>query len=302
MFRAIERNKRTTVLLIVGYGLVVIAVGLLASFGLNSPWPAIIIIGLATAWVSITLVRGVRLAEYLAHWTRVSRSDQRDLYVTVENLAIRTGMPTPMICISDEPDINAFAIGMSPKQAIVGITTGALEVLDSTELEAVMAHEMAHIRNYDTRVQLVITAIIGSMGFLAMFFWALVIAAGNSQQSKNDKERDNSAAILAIIAFVPAVVFTIVAWVIGPLVSAAVSRQREYLADASGVEMTRYPDGMISLLQKIEDQEKGLAVHSPTLAAFYYHNERGGLRQFFYSTHPPTHKRIKRVREIAESV
>lgn len=306
MYRAIATNKRTTIIIIACYAAIVIGLGVWASIALSSPWPAIIIIGVATAWVSVSLAKGIKLAKYLAHWRQVSRADERELYVIVENLAIRNGMPMPIVCIDDSPEINAFAIGMSPNNAIVGATTGTLNALDSTELEAVMAHEMSHIKNYDTRVQMVITALVGSMSFLAMLCWAFVIGAlaGDRQDARSNSNNKSSGifAALAIIAIIPAIVFSILAWIVGPLFSAAVSRQREYLADASGVEMTRYPDGMISLLRKIQAQEKGLAVHDLAVAAFYYHNERGGMKQMFTSTHPPTHKRIERVEDMANTL
>lgn len=303
MYRAIAKNKRTTVIIIACYATIVLGLGVWASIALSSPWPAIIIIGVAVAWVAVALTTGVKLAQYLGHWKQVSRADQRDLYVTVENLAIRSGMPMPIVCIDDAPEINAFAVGMSPKKAIVGITTGALNTLDSTELEAVMSHEMSHIKNYDTRVQLVITSLVGSMSFLAMLCWAFVIGAlGSGSNDSKDSKSGAVGSILAVVAVVPAIVFSILAWIIGPLFSAAVSRQREYLADASGVEMTRYPDGMVSLLRKIEAQEKGLAVHQLAVAAFYYHNEPGGFKQLFTSTHPPTRKRIARVEAMADAL
>ena len=305
MYRAIAKNKRTTILIITGYALIVIGLGVWASIALQSPWPAIIIIGVAATWVSVSLAKGIKLAQYLGHWKQISRADEFQLYVTVENLAIRNGMPMPIICIDDSPEINAFAVGMSPKKAIVGATTGALNALDSTELEAVMAHEMSHIKNYDTRVQMVITALVGSMSFLAMLCWAFVIGAlagGASESRKEDNKGGAVFMVIAIVAIVPAIVFSILAWILGPLFSAAVSRQREYLADASGVEMTRYPDGMISLLRKLQAQEKGMAVHELAVAAFYYHNERGGIKQLFTSTHPPTQKRIERVEDMAYSI
>ncbi len=305
MYRAIAANKRTTILLIVGYVFLVVGLGTWASLALNSPWPAIIIIGIAAAWVSVSLAKGVKLAQYLADWTPVSRADERDLYVTVENLAIRNGMPMPIVCISDEPDINAFAVGMSPKKAIVGITTGALATLDGTELEAVMSHEMSHIKNYDTRVKMVIIALIGSMSFLAMLCWAFVIAALSGEQNERRKGDDNSAALMvavAVVAVIPAIIFSILAWVLGPLFSAAISRQREYLADATGVEMTRYPDGMISMLRKIQAQEKGIAAHGMAIGALYLHNESRGLKDLFSATHPPTQKRIDRVQELSRSI
>jgi heat shock protein HtpX len=307
MYRAIQRNKRTTVILIACYIAIIGGLGVWASFALSSPWPGIIILGVAAAWVSVTLSRGVKIAQYLAHWRPVSRADERELYVIVENLAIRNGMPMPTVCVEDSPEINAFAVGMSQRTAIVGATLGTLNALDSTELEAVMAHEMSHIKNYDTRVNLVITALVGSMSFLAVLCWAFVLGAlagGSSSSSRRDRnDRSGAVAIaIAIVLTIPAMVFSILAWMVGPLFSAAVSRQREYLADASGVEMTRYPDGMISLLRKLQAQEKGVAIHSLALAAFYYHNERGGIRQMFNSTHPPLRKRIERVEVMANSL
>lgn len=305
MYRAIQHNKRLTVILIVGYAAIVIATGLWASIALASPWPGIVIIGLAAAWVIVSLTQGIKIAAYIAHMKPTNRVENRDLYLTVENLAIRNGMPMPTVCVTEEQDINAFALGMNPRKAMVGATRGALESLDSTELEAIMSHEMAHIQNYDTRVKLVISAVVNSMSFLAMLCWSIVIAAGqaNEQASHSgNKNESNGAGLLALVAVIPAIIFSIIAWVLGPIFNSAVSRQREYLADVSGVEMTRYPDGMISMLRKIEDQTPGIAVHSTATAAFYFHNERGSWKQFFTGTHPATPKRIARIEEISRSI
>lgn len=302
MHSAIARNKRTTVFLIAGYIVVVVGVGVGLSFLFSSIWPVIILSVFAALHVLIAWFRSASIINRAFHANTVTRREEPRLVNVVETLAIRNGMPVPTIEVVEDDDINAFAIGMRPDRAIVGATRGALNKLDSTELEAVMAHEMAHIKNGDTRVKMLVVALVGFMQLVAMILIAIVVGAGTSNNSSDKKNGGNPLAILAIFALALSIVFLIVGYIIGPIVQSAVSRQRELLADASGVEMTRFAPGFVSLFRKFEEAELGAGA-SGTLSIFYtYRRPRRGLLYLFTATHPPTWKRIERMEAMAEAM
>lgn len=302
MHSAIARNKRTTVFLIVGYIIVVVGVGVGLSFLLASIWPVIILSVFAALHVLFAWFRSARLINNAFHANTVTRREEPRLVSIVETLAMRNGMPVPTIEIVEDDDINAFAMGMRPDRAIVGATRGALNKLDNTELEAVMAHEMAHIKNGDTRVKMLVVALVGFMQLIAMILIAIVVGAGASNNNGGKKNGGNPLAVLAIIAFALGLVFLIVGYIIGPIVQSAVSRQRELLADASGVEMTRFAPGFVSLFRKFEEAEQGAGA-SGTLSIFYtYRRPRRGLLYLFTATHPPTWKRIERMEAMANAM
>jgi len=252
-----------------------------------------------------------RMVDNALKATKITIRDEPLLYRTVQTLAIRNGMPMPAIEVSEDSDINAYAIGMRPDRAIVGATRGALNKLDAIELEAVMAHEMAHIKNGDTRVKLLIVGLVTFMQLLAMILLSMVVGIsqnnntsrnGSGNRNQNDQGGAAAVAVLAIILFALGLVFLIVGYVVGPLVQSAVSRQREYLADASGVEMTRFAPGFVSLFRKFDEEERGAGA-TGALSIFYtYRRPRRGLRYLFTASHPPNWKRIERMEAMAEAM
>jgi heat shock protein HtpX len=202
-------------------------------------------------------------------------------------------MPRPKVCVIEDAEPNALALGMSPENALVAATRGLLNSMTPTELEAVMAHEMAHIKNYDSRVKLTLFALVGSIAVIASALIATGVALVTVRIGFKNKMffAAIGAGVLAIAGL-----FAIVAYLIGPLVSAAVSRKREYLADASAFEMTRYGDALVTALQKIESSPRQPRPAAIATQSFYFSSPlRGGFFANWMASHPSTEKRVKRL-------
>jgi heat shock protein HtpX len=223
----------------------------------------------------------------------IQKSDNPRLWRIVENLAITEGMPMPKVYIIPDDAPNAFATGRDPKHAIVAATTGLLAIMDDKELEGVMAHELGHVKNYDIRVSTIVFGLVSAIGVLADMAIRASFFAGNGRRD-NQNDGGLGIALLAI-----GIVASIVAFLIGPIVSAAVSRQREYLADATGAHTTRYPEGLASALEKLAQYGRPLRRASSSMAHMYISDPiKPGITERLFSTHPPLPARIKRLREI----
>ena len=292
MYSAIAANKRNTVIIV---GLFVALIG-----GLAWWWGQVSGNG-SSAWLIIGFVAVYALIQYwFASYFAVAMSgaieiQQRDnprLWRIVENLSISQGMPMPKVYIIEDPAPNAFATGRDPKNAIVAATTGLLAIMDDQELEGVMAHEMGHVKNYDIRVSTIVFGLVSAIGVLADFAIRMAFFS-----SGNRNDRDNSG--FGLVFIVIGVVGWLVAALIGPIVTAAVSRQREYLADATGAEITRYPDGLASALKKLGDYGRPMRRASSSMAHMYISDPiKPGLVERVFSTHPPIPQRIARLREM----
>ncbi len=212
------------------------------------------------------------------------------LYSIVENLSIGLGQPMPKVYIIEDAGMNAFATGRDPKNSAVAATTGLLHALDKKELEGVMAHELSHVRNYDIRLMSLVTVLAGSIAIISDFFLRSLIFGGG------DNDRKSSGILIAI-----ALVAAILAPIAAGLIQLSVSRNREYLADASGALLTRYPEGLARALEKISKQPR-VKNSSHATAHMFIENPFGEkARDFFsklYSTHPPAQERIKRLRAM----
>lgn len=214
------------------------------------------------------------------------------LFKTVENLSIATGLPMPKIYVIKDPSPNAFATGRDPKHAAVAATTGLLEKLKDVELEGVMAHELSHVKNYDTRLMSVVAILVGSIAILADVFFRSMWLSG-------DSDRKNSNGIFILVG----ILFAILAPIAATLIQLAVSRRREFLADASGALITRYPDGLADALLKIAADPHQLKHASNATAHFYIENPFKGkkAKSFMtglFSTHPPVEERVKALRAM----
>jgi heat shock protein HtpX len=221
----------------------------------------------------------------------IEKSDNPRLWRIVENLSITEGMPMPKVYVIPDDAPNAFATGRDPKHAIVAATTGLLAIMDDKELEGVMAHELGHVKNYDIRVSTIVFGLISAVGILA----DMAIRAAFFSGGRRDDNGNSLGAALILIGLVASVV----AFLIGPLVSAAVSRQREYLADATGAQTTRYPEGLASALEKLGAYGKPMRRASSSMAHMYINDPiKPGLTERLFSTHPPIGQRVARLREI----
>jgi heat shock protein HtpX len=206
-------------------------------------------------------------------------------------------MPMPKVYIINDPAPNAFATGRDPKHAIVAATTGLLDIMDDSELEGVMAHEMSHVKNYDIRVSTIVFGLVSAIGILADMALRMAMWSGLFGGGGRDRENNNSG--FGIVLILVGIVASIIAFLIGPLVSAAVSRQREYLADATGAEITRYPEGLASALNKLAQYGRPMRKMSKSMAHMYIADPiKPGIVERAFSTHPPLPERIARLKKI----
>ncbi len=218
---------------------------------------------------------------------QIDRKDNPRLFRIVENLAITDGLPTPKVYIINDPAPNAFATGRNPEKSSVCVTSGLLDIMDDQELQAVLSHELSHIKNYDMRVNMISFALTAVISLLADIMINIAFFGGNDREENNQ-----TFVILGIVA-------AILAPIIASLIQLAISREREYLADASGAFTTRYPEGLISALQKIERTGSALKKQNTATAHFFFANplKGHGITNLF-STHPPTAQRIARLQKM----
>lgn len=236
----------------------------------------------------ISYFAGSKMALAVNHAKEISKADNPRLWRIVENLAITEGLPMPKVYIMQDPAPNAFATGRKPDKAYVCATTGLLEMMDDQELEGVMAHEMGHIKNYDIRVTTIAFALVGVISMIADFFLHFSFFGG----SRNDNEGDSRLAILALLA---AIIIPITA----TLIQLAISRRREFLADATGAMATRYPEGLASALSKIGQYGSALKRPNTSTAHMFFANplSKKSLLNLL-STHPPVEQRIANLRKM----
>lgn len=288
MYSAIASNKRKTVFILVGF---VIFVGLLAwLLGLRygqSTMYAVLVFGLVYACFSYFAGSRMSLAVNGAH--EIQKSDNPRLWRTVENLAITDGLPMPRVFIIDDPAPNAFATGRNPDHATVCATSGLLDLMDDSELEGVIAHELGHIKNYDIRVSMIAFALSAVVAILADTILRLTWFRDRDDDSNNNQ-------VIMLLGLVAAIVAPLVA----TLIQLAISRKREYLADATGALTTRYPEGLERALAKIGQTGGTLQRQNTSTAHFFFANPlKGHGISNLFSTHPPIEERIKRLEEMA---
>jgi heat shock protein HtpX len=294
MYHQIARNKRNSVIVVVLFVLFWLlagfVVGEFGGGGLTTAVGGAIalgLLGILAALYSYYLGSATVLAASGAH--EADRSQFQQLYNIVETLAIGDGLPVPKVYVIDDPSPNAFATGRDPQHAAVTVTTGLLQMMNREELEGVLAHEMSHIKNFDVRLLLIVTTMIGLAGLIASFVW---------NGAFRIRSRD-SRAMLIILAI--GIVFTLIAVIVGPIMQMALSRQRESLADASGVELTRNPAGLLSALKKIAANEQPMKTFNHAVAAMCIDNPKEHHGSFFnhlFDTHPPIEERIAALERI----
>lgn len=297
MYHQISRNKRNSIIVTAGFLLVWLVVGaivgLIAWGGSGAIVGAIIlgILGVGAALYAYYFGSATVLAAMGAQEANPQQYQQ--LYDVVQALAIGDGLPLPKVYVINDASPNAFATGRDPNHAAVTVTTGLLQLMNREELEGVLAHEMSHIKNFDVRLLLVVTTMIGLAAIIAGVFW-------NSVGRMRFGGRNGGQAALVIFAI--GALFTIVAVLVGPLMQLALSRQRESLADVSGVELTRDPQGLISALQKIAQNDKPPERFNNAVAAMMIDNPTEHHGTFFnhlFDTHPPIEERIAALERIA---
>lgn len=286
MYSAIAANKRNTVIIMILFIAIIAGLGWIFSEVYGSTgifWGTLVGAGIY-ALVQYFAAASIALAVNGAQ--EIQKSDNPLLYNTVENLAITTGMPMPKVYIIDDPAPNAFATGRDPQHAVVAATTGLLEIMNKSELEGVLAHEMGHVKNYDIRVMMVVFGLVSAIGLIADMFMRMIWF--------RDSDEDQSP-----IALVIGIVAAILAPVVALIVQLAVSRQREFLADATGALTTRHPEGLASALEKLESVSTATRRQNSSTAHLFFANplKKGTLASLF-STHPPLDERIARLRNM----
>jgi len=300
MYRQIARNKRWSILLITLFCIAVIGLGLFSAWVLGEIWPLVALSIFCPLYVWWSLSHATASAATSAGWAVTDAEQQPRLHTVVATTAIRAGIPMPRVGVIDDPAPNAFAASMSPKNAVIGVTSGALDLLDDSELEAVIAHEVAHIVNQDGRVTLTTYALVGSIASLAGVLLVLGWAMLRSVITEFKFGLGLILGMLGLLMLVLGSAFALVAFTLGPLISSAVSRRREFLADASGVELTRYPDGLVRALEKITAHGTPMKVGNAEVSGLFIVNPIGdGWLAGLLGTHPSTAERVERLQVMA---
>lgn len=285
MYKQIAANKRNTILIMIGFVVVIAALGALFAYLFDDWWISAWVLIIAVIYAVAQYFLSASLAVAMTGAKEIHKKDHPRLYNTVENLTITAGLPMPKVYIINDPAPNAFATGRDPKHAIVAATTGLLDIMDNKELTAVMAHELSHVKNYDIRVSMITFGLVCVVGLIADLSTRMIFLT----RARDDE--DNSPIGLIVMLLV-----SILAPVAASLAQFAVSREREYLADASAVQLTRYPEGMISALKKLDTHARPMKRQNPATEALYINNPlRKSAVNTLFSTHPPIEKRIERL-------
>jgi heat shock protein HtpX len=289
MYGAIAANKRKTWLIMALFVVIIGALGWIVSnlYGGGQPFFIYIALGISLAYVAIQYFFASKIALAMNGAKEISKQDDPRFYRIVENLSITTGIPMPKVYVIDDPAPNAFATGRDPQHAVVAASAGLLAIMDDTEVEAVMAHEMGHVGNYDIRVMTIVFGLVGAIGLIADMIFHFMWFSGGDDDSPNP------------LFLVLGIVAAIVAPIIATMVQLAVSRRREYLADSTGALTTRYPEGLARALEKIRDYGAPMRRQNTATAHLFFANPlKAGRIAKLFSTHPPIEDRISRLRAM----
>jgi len=290
MYSEVASNKRKTVYLILAFVLILGGLGWVLSQIYGTPTVFIGMTTFAFVYAIFGYLASAKIALAMAGAKPVTKKQAPELYRVVENLTITAGLPMPKVYIVNDPAPNAFATGRKPDKGVIAVNTGLLEIMDKEELEGVVAHELSHIGNYDIRVMAVVLVLVTIIAFISDFFFRLMWWGGFD----DDNNQGNAVFMLVGIAM------AIIAPVVATLLKLSVSRKREYLADASGVLLTRYPEGLASALAKIGNYKGGDPKANSATAHMYISNplndrKKGAWLANLFSTHPPLEDRIAKL-------
>lgn len=293
IYSQIDSNKFKTwiimLLFIVFITTLIYVYGKASGYGLSFAGVALIISGLmalGSYYYSDKLILTMSQAK------KIEKKDNPKLYRIVENLSIASGLPVPRVYVINDTAMNAFATGRDPKHAVVCATTGIVERLSETELEGVIAHELSHIKNYDIRVMAIVVILVGLVALMADFFTRSMWYSGRN------RDREGGQSIFLVIGLILAILSPLIA----TLIQLAISRKREFLADASGALLTRYPEGLALALEKISQDREPLEAANNATAHLYINNPFKNIDKHWFSnlfnTHPPIEERIKILRSM----
>ncbi len=290
-----DKNKRKTWFLFTGFLVFAMIVGYVFSVAMENSMILYIVVGFSIISSFIAYWFSDKIVLKMSNAKELKFEENKELYRLVENLCISSGLPLPKIYIINDPAPNAFATGRNPKNAVIAVTTGLLERLDRSELEGVIAHELSHIKNYDILLATLVTVLVGMIVLLADWFsrWAFFSGGGRS------RDNNKGGAVIIIVA----IVFAILAPFFAYMMQFAISRKREFLADADGALMTRYPEGLARALEKISSDPHKLKTVNRATAHLYIasplkEKKKSGFLAKAFMTHPPVEDRIKALRGI----
>lgn len=290
MYSDIAANKRKTVIIMICFVAFVGLLGWIFSNYLGNGQPSIFygtLIGSAV-YALFTYYAGAKMALAVNGAKQIQKSDNPRLWRIVENLSITDGLPMPKVYIMDDPAPNAFATGRNPKTSAVCATTGLLEIMDDEELQGVFAHELGHVKNYDIRVSMIAFALTAVISLIADIMLRMTWFRSNDRETQGNQ-----------VFFLLGIVAAILAPLIATMIQLAISRQREYLADATSALTTRYPEGLISALTKLERTGTTLRRQNTATAHLFFANPlKGHSLANLFSTHPPIADRIKRLQDM----
>ena len=298
LYKQIASNKRKTWILLIVFFLLLALVGYAVGFlFMNSGiWGVTVAMIIGFIYALTMIFQSTEIVMSMNGAREVDRNEEPVLYHVVEDMAMVAQIPMPRVYVIDDPGLNAFATGSNPQNAAVAATSGLLEIMNREELEAVIGHEVSHIRNLDIRISTIAVALASAITLLSsmagrMMWW------GGASRSRRSNDRDGGG--LEIILLVLSLLAIVLAPLAATLVQLAISRQREFLADASSVELTRNPQGMINALLKLENSQP-MSHHVDDASSALYINDPqkpGVLKKLFY-THPPISERIERLKQM----
>lgn len=291
-YAQIASNKRRTAFLLIIFASIVVvlawALGV-GALGLDAYSAAILGFVISFIYAFISYFASDKVALMTSGAKEVTKQQAPELYRLVENVAITAGIPVPRVYVIEDDSPNAFATGRDPKHASVAFTTGLLRRLDKVELEGVVAHEISHIKNYDIRIMTIVVVLVGLIVLLSDLLIRLPAHRSNEKGGQ-----------ITLIAFLIGLVLGLLSPLLAQLIQLSVSRTREYMADATGVSLTRHPDGLISALQKIASSDTKLKHANHATAHLYISSpfKQSGFFSRIFSTHPPVEDRIARLKQI----
>ncbi|MFH1430296.1 MAG: M48 family metallopeptidase [Candidatus Uhrbacteria bacterium] len=297
MYSHITANKRKTWVLIALFVVIIVVLGFAydKTLGAGAGYGGVLIASIIAVAMTLTsYYRGDRIALWSSGARLVTKREAPALYRIVENLAITSGLQTPKVYIIQDPAINAFATGRDPTHASIAVTSGAIDRLTNEELEGILAHELAHVRNYDMRVMTIVVVLVGTIAIMS----ELLIRSHILSSRRDNREGSQFGLILVVVGILLAILAPLAA----ELIKLAVSRKREFLADADGAMLTRYPEGLAHALEKIAAANQPMLRASTATAHLFIANPFGNRKRRFarlFSTHPPIQDRIRILRSMS---
>ena len=287
MYEQISDNKRRTVLLLLSFIALLWGLAYLISQATGQRGLLFIIGLFSLSYAVFSYFAGAKMALAVNGAKQIQKKDNPRLWRTVENLSITEGLPMPKVYIMNDPALNAFATGRNPEKSAVCATTGLLDTMNDSELEGVMAHELGHVKNYDMRVNTLAFALVGIISMIGDFFLHISLFGMGERREGNQ------------LFYALALVAVILAPIAATLIQLAISRRREYLADATGALTTRYPEALADALEKIGKRGSATRTQNTATAHMFFANPLAGKTlASLFSTHPPVQERIRVLREM----